>query len=108
MLFRAIQDSALVRNALRDELDLILVDEFRDPLQLALFVELAKLSKASVRVGAQTQAIYGFRGTDSALIQETLAPVVAWGGIEKPAPSPANPRSRHRPPLRGTRWGTPN
>lgn len=82
MLLRAIQERELVRNALRDELDLVLVDEFQDtnPLQLAIFVELAKLSKSSIWVGDQKQAIYGFRGTDSALIQEILAAVVSWGG----------------------------
>jgi ATP-dependent helicase/nuclease subunit A len=82
MLLRAIQEQPLVRDALRDELDLVLVDEFQDtnPLQLAIFVELAKLSKASIWVGDHKQAIYGFRGTDSALIQEILAAVESWGG----------------------------
>ncbi|HEX6706076.1 MAG TPA: UvrD-helicase domain-containing protein [Albitalea sp.] len=82
MLLRAIQDSELVRNALQDELDLVLVDEFQDtnPLQLAIFVELAKLSKSSVWVGDQKQAIYGFRGTDSTLVQEILRAVETWGG----------------------------
>jgi ATP-dependent helicase/nuclease subunit A len=82
MLLRGIQEQPLVRDALRDELDLVLVDEFQDtnPLQLAIFVELAKLSKASIWVGDQKQAIYGFRGTDSALIQEILTVVESWGG----------------------------
>jgi len=82
MLLRAVQEQKLVRDALRDELDLVLVDEFQDtnPLQLAIFVELAKLSKASIWVGDQKQAIYGFRGTDSSLIQEILTAVERWGG----------------------------
>jgi ATP-dependent exoDNAse (exonuclease V) beta subunit len=82
MLLRAIRDSDLVRGALHDELDLVLVDEFQDtnPLQLAIFVELAKLSKASIWVGDQKQAIYGFRGTDSNLIQQILSEVEKWGG----------------------------
>jgi ATP-dependent helicase/nuclease subunit A len=82
MLLRALRDSDLVRQALREELDLVLVDEFQDtnPLQLAIFVELAKLAKASVWVGDQKQAIYGFRGTDSSLIQEILGSVRQWGG----------------------------
>lgn len=81
-LLEAIRESELVREALADELDLVLVDEFQDtsPLQLAIFVELAKLSKASVWVGDQKQAIYGFRGTDSALIQQILTAVESWGG----------------------------
>ncbi|MDP1740964.1 exodeoxyribonuclease V subunit beta [Polaromonas sp.] len=82
MLLRALKDSDLVRQALREELDLVLVDEFQDtnPLQLAIFVELAKLAKASVWVGDQKQAIYGFRGTDSSLIQQILSSVREWGG----------------------------
>jgi ATP-dependent helicase/nuclease subunit A len=81
-LLEAIRESELVREALADELDLVLVDEFQDtsPLQLAIFVELAKLSKASVWVGDQKQAIYGFRGTDSALIQQILTAVESRGG----------------------------
>jgi ATP-dependent exoDNAse (exonuclease V) beta subunit len=82
-LLEAIRTRDLVREALADELDLVLVDEFQDtdPLQLALFVELAKLSKASVWVGDQKQAIYGFKGTDSELIQQVLAAVGNWGGV---------------------------
>lgn len=82
-LLEAIRTSDLVRSALAEEVDLVLVDEFQDtnPLQLALFVELAKLSKASVWVGDQKQAIYGFRGTDSELIQQILAAVGSWGGV---------------------------
>jgi len=82
MLLRAIRESELVRQALREEVDLVLVDEFQDtsPLQLAIFVELAKLANASIWVGDQKQAIYGFRGTDSSLIQQVLASMQAWGG----------------------------
>ena len=82
LLLRALQNSALVREALAAELDLVLVDEFQDtnPLQLAIFVELAKLAKSSVWVGDPKQAIYGFRGTDSTLIQQILASVEDWGG----------------------------
>jgi len=100
MLLRAIQEQALVRDALRDELDLVLVDEFQDtnPLQLAIFVELAKLSKASIWVGDQKQAIYGFRGTDSALIQEILAAVEGWGGT---LGQPLSESWRSTPPLVG-------
>lgn len=82
MLLRAIQESEFVRSALSDELDLVLVDEFQDtnPLQLAIFVELARLARASVWVGDPKQAIYGFRGTDSSLIQQVLSAVESWGG----------------------------
>lgn len=63
-----------VQERLRDELDLALVDEFQDtsPLQLAIFLALADLAKKSVWVGDQKQAIYGFRGTDPALMGTAL------------------------------------
>ncbi len=83
MLFlRALHESESVRAALAEELDLVLVDEFQDtsPVQLAVFVELAKLAKRSVWVGDPKQAIYGFRGTDSRLIAAVLDAIPSWGG----------------------------
>lgn len=83
MLFlRALHNSEVVREALAEELDLVLVDEFQDtsPIQLAVFVELAKLAKRSVWVGDPKQAIYGFRGTDSRLIAAVLDAIPSWGG----------------------------
>jgi len=83
MLFlQALHESEAVRSALAEELDLVLVDEFQDtsPIQLAVFVELAKLAKRSVWVGDPKQAIYGFRGTDSRLIAAVLDAIPSWGG----------------------------
>lgn len=82
LLLRALRTKPSVREALADELDLIMVDEFQDtsPLQLALFVELAKLAKRSVWVGDPKQAIYGFRGTDASLIAGVLGAIKDWGG----------------------------
>jgi ATP-dependent helicase/nuclease subunit A len=82
LLLRAVRSSATVRETLAEELDLVVVDEFQDtsPLQLALFVELAKLAKRSVWVGDPKQAIYGFRGTDASLISGVLAAIPKWGG----------------------------
>lgn len=82
LLLRALRTNPAVREALATELDLVMVDEFQDtsPLQLALFVELAKLAKQSVWVGDPKQAIYGFRGTDASLISGVLGAVKAWGG----------------------------
>lgn len=83
MLFlRALRESESVRTALAESLDLVLVDEFQDtsPIQLAVFVELAKLAKRSVWVGDPKQAIYGFRGTDSGLIASVLDAIPSWGG----------------------------
>ncbi len=63
-----------VRNRLAERLDLLVVDEFQDtsPLQLALFVALAPLAKQTWWVGDVKQSIYGFRGSDSALMEGIL------------------------------------
>ena len=62
-----------------EQLDLVLVDEFQDtsPLQLELFTRLAALAKDSLWVGDQKQAIFGFRGTDPALMDAALESVLA-------------------------------
>jgi ATP-dependent helicase/nuclease subunit A len=63
-----------VRADLAGQLDLVLIDEFQDtsPLQLAIFLELAALATESVWVGDPKQAIYGFRGTDPALMDAAI------------------------------------
>ncbi len=63
-----------VAEELRGKLDLLLVDEFQDtsPLQLAIFLRLAEIVPQTVWVGDQKQAIYGFRGTDPALMSAVL------------------------------------
>lgn len=82
LLLRAIRENASVREVLAEELDLVMVDEFQDtsPLQLALFVEFAKLAKRSIWVGDPKQAIYGFRGTDANLISGVIGAIQGWGG----------------------------
>jgi ATP-dependent helicase/nuclease subunit A len=82
LLLGALRDREEVRHALADELDLVVVDEFQDtnPLQLAIFVELAKLAKRSVWVGDPKQAIYAFRGTDPTLIARIVESIEGWGG----------------------------
>lgn len=82
LLLSALRNRPEVRAALVDELDLVVVDEFQDtsPLQLALFVELAKIAKRSVWVGDPKQAIYSFRGTDPNLITRTIEAIDGWGG----------------------------
>jgi len=81
-----------VREHLESEIDLVLVDEFQDtnPLQLALFLSLARLAR-SAWVGDQKQAIYGFRGADPALMD---AAIDALLGGREPETLPKSWRSR--------------
>jgi len=74
-------DDPAVSAVLAEELDLLLVDEFQDtsPIQLALFLKLAELAGAVYWVGDIKQAIYGFRGSDTALMQAVLKTLVDAG-----------------------------
>jgi len=69
-----------VREALRAELDLLLVDEFQDtsPIQLDIFLQLSRLARHSIWVGDPKQSIYGFRGAEPALMQAIIS---ATGGV---------------------------
>jgi len=71
-----------VQEILREQVDLVLVDEFQDtsPLQLDIFLALSRLAPTSVWVGDQKQAIYGFRGTDPALMDAALAALIERDG----------------------------
>ena len=71
-----------VANVISEEFDLLVVDEFQDtnPIQLALFIRLAELVKhGAVWVGDVKQAIYGFRGSDPALMEAVIRSVQAQG-----------------------------
>ena len=67
-------EKTTVKEALAEELDLLMVDEFQDtsPIQLALFLRLAQLAKKVIWVGDIKQAIYGFRGSDPELMLAIL------------------------------------
>lgn len=75
-------DNETVAETLREELDLLMVDEFQDtsPIQLALFLKLAKLAKQIYWVGDIKQAIYGFRGSDTTLMKAILDALTFMGG----------------------------
>jgi ATP-dependent exoDNAse (exonuclease V) beta subunit len=81
LLYDALENP-VVESVLRDELDLLMVDEFQDtsPMQLALFLRLAKLAKQVIWVGDVKQAIYGFRGSDPELMQAILKHLKNNGG----------------------------
>jgi ATP-dependent exoDNAse (exonuclease V) beta subunit len=70
-----------VRQTLREELDLLLVDEFQDtsPIQLNIFLQISRLARHSIWVGDPKQSIYGFRGAEPALMQAIVA---ATGGVK--------------------------
>jgi ATP-dependent exoDNAse (exonuclease V) beta subunit len=90
-------DNPTVANTLRDELQLLMVDEFQDtsPIQLALFLKLARLADLVIWVGDIKQSIYGFRGADPALMSAVVEQVVAEGN-----PPEILPKSwRSRPEL---------
>jgi ATP-dependent helicase/nuclease subunit A len=75
-----------VRARMRERFDLLMVDEFQDtsPIQLAVFLEMAKAVERSIWVGDQKQAIFGFRQTDPALVNAVIEKIrPATGGAEE-------------------------
>ncbi|MEM9990266.1 MAG: UvrD-helicase domain-containing protein [Bacteroidota bacterium] len=73
-------DHPQVKEVLRQELDLLMVDEFQDtsPIQLEIFLKLSNLARYSVWVGDPKQSIYGFRGAEPELMQAIIA---SKGGV---------------------------
>ncbi len=67
-------DHPYVKEVLKSELDLLMVDEFQDtsPIQLEIFLKLSEIAKHSVWVGDPKQSIYGFRGADPKLMQAII------------------------------------
>jgi ATP-dependent exoDNAse (exonuclease V) beta subunit len=96
-LLLKVLDHPSVQNTLRDELDLLLVDEFQDtsPIQLALFLKMANCAKAVYWVGDIKQAIYGFRGSDTELMGSIVQSLNDLGGTKEILGS----SWRSRPPL---------
>ena len=80
LTLRALDEPA-VANRLSEEVELLLIDEFQDtnPMQLALFMKLARIAREVVFVGDVKQAIFGFRGSDPELVRSTLDALVARG-----------------------------
>jgi ATP-dependent helicase/nuclease subunit A len=74
VLVRGLLEDPSVIAVLKDELDLLMVDEFQDtsPIQLDVFLKLSKIAKHSIWVGDPKQSIYGFRGAEPRLMQAIL------------------------------------
>jgi ATP-dependent helicase/nuclease subunit A len=74
-------DNPAVASILREELQLLMVDEFQDtsPIQLALFLRLSTLADKVIWVGDIKQSIYGFRGADPTLMAAVVEQVVSDG-----------------------------
>lgn len=77
--------SESTRRLLNKQFTLLLVDEFQDtsPLQLAIFCEIGRIVEQSIWVGDEKQAIFGFRGADSALMNAACEYIVNSGGGER-------------------------
>lgn len=84
-LLLGLLDKTEVREILSEEIELLLVDEFQDtsPIQLALFLKLAEMAGKVYWVGDIKQAIYGFRGSDTVLMQSVLAALPGLGGSKE-------------------------
>ena len=80
LALRALDEPA-VAERLDEELELLLVDEFQDtnPMQLALFMKLARFAREVIFVGDVKQAIFGFRGADPRLVHSALEALEARG-----------------------------
>lgn len=72
--FYKLLDDDDVKKDIRDQYKYVMVDEFQDssPKQIEIFKKLAELSEESYWVGDKKQAIYGFRGTNSDLVQSVV------------------------------------
>ncbi|GAB2541435.1 UvrD-helicase domain-containing protein [Brachybacterium huguangmaarense] len=82
LTLRLVREDPRVRTALASRFRLLAVDEFQDtsPVQLDLFLALADLVDDVVWVGDPKQAIYGFRGTDPALMDRVVAELGSGAG----------------------------
>jgi len=69
-LFLELLEKKAVQQEIKNRFKLVFVDEFQDssPIQVKIFDKLSDLVEKSIWVGDPKQAIYGFRGSDSLLI----------------------------------------
>lgn len=74
VLFLKLLSHDSVRTDLADSIKYVFVDEFQDvsPIQLKIFQTLSEVVGESCWVGDPKQAIYGFRGSDSSLVNSVI------------------------------------
>ncbi len=84
-LFLGLLEKPAVGEALWEERDLRLVDEFHEtsPIQLELFMRLSRIARETIWVGDVKQAIYGFRGSDAELMKTVLGALPSLGGSKE-------------------------
>ena len=72
-LFLRLLDESQVEKEIKGSYKIMMVDEFQDssPIQLEIFKRLSDLMEQSYWVGDPKQSIYGFRGADVELVNET-------------------------------------
>lgn len=89
-----------VREQFKEKAQVLLVDEFQDtsPIQLAVFLEIARLVESSVWVGDEKQSIFGFRGSDPELMGNAVGQLVKETGAVR---TRLRRSYRSRPPLVG-------
>lgn len=82
LALKLLRDKKEVQKSIADRYKILVVDEFQDtsPLQLAVFMELAKHVDEVMWVGDPKQSIYRFRGADPELMNATLKKIVEEAG----------------------------
>ena len=75
VLFLRLLDNGEVRNDIKDSIKYVFVDEFQDvsPIQLKIFQTLGGIVEDNCWVGDPKQAIYGFRGSDTSLVNIAIS-----------------------------------
>jgi ATP-dependent exoDNAse (exonuclease V) beta subunit len=74
-----------IRDDIAASYDVMMVDEFQDsnPVQIKIFRKMMELVGETVLVGDSKQAIYGFRGTESSLVDEFIQEIADQRPIKK-------------------------
>ncbi len=85
VLLQRLLDNPSVQAVLREELDLLLVDEFQDtsPIQLQIFLRLSELTQQAIWVGDPKQSIYGFRGAAPELMEAVIKSAAKRESLKK-------------------------